>query len=146
MTIPVEKIADLRLKYLEMIQAIIARIANYNATLKNYCITLTTATCGFAITLNSPRVIILALLPIAVFALLDAQYLRIERRFRALYDRVRQEDWHTVPNFEINIAGAPLLKFFTVFFSWSIWSFYLPLAVGVISVFITMEVIGGRTL
>lgn len=135
---PIEKIADLRLKYLEMVQAIITRIANYNATLKNYCITLTTAICGFAITLNRPYVTVLALLPIIVFALLDAQYLRIERRFRALYDRVRQEDWNTIPNFEINLGAASPLGFFTVFFSWSIWSFYLPLAVGVIAVFITM--------
>jgi hypothetical protein len=138
MTMPIEKIADLRLKYLEMVQAIITRIANYNATLKNYCITLTTAICGFAITLNRPYVTVLALLPIIVFALLDAQYLRIERRFRALYDRVRQEDWNTIPNFEINLGAASPLGFFTVFFSWSIWSFYLPLAVGVIAVFITM--------
>jgi hypothetical protein len=139
MTMPAEKIADLRLKYLEMVQAVIARIANYNATLKNYCITLTTAICGFAITLHRPHVTVLALLPIIVFALLDTQYLRIERRFRALYDRVRQEDWHIVPNFEINLGAAPTLGFSPVFFSWSIWSFYLPLAVGVIVVFITLE-------
>jgi hypothetical protein len=76
----------LQVKQLEMVQAIIARLGNYGATLKNYCITLTMAVCGFAITLQRPVVAVLALLPIIIFALLDAQFLRTERRFRGLFD------------------------------------------------------------
>ena len=90
-----------------MLQAIVARMAGNEAALKNWCITLTTAVCGFAISLQRPLVALLALLPIAVFAMLDAQYLRIERRFRALFDRVRSEDWATVPSFEIDLSKAP---------------------------------------
>src|ERR1019366_5262688 len=78
------KIADLRVKHLEMLQAVISRIAGQGATLKNYCITLTTAVCGFAITLEKPLVTLLALCPVTIFALLDVQYLRMERRFRVL--------------------------------------------------------------
>src|ERR1035437_66125 len=95
------KIADLRVKHLEMLQAVISRIAGQGATLKNYCITLTTAVCGFAITLEKPLVTLLALFPVTIFALLDAQYLRMERRFRVLFDRVRLENWGTVPSFEL---------------------------------------------
>jgi hypothetical protein len=82
-----------------MIQVVISRIANYSATLKNYCITLVTAACGFSITLKIPAGALLALLPIVLFGLLDAQYLRIERRFRALFEKTRQEDGaHSPPS------------------------------------------------
>jgi hypothetical protein len=74
-----ELAAELRVKHLEMIQSIISRIAGYGATLKNYCITLVTAICGFAVSLNRPGVALLSLLPIVMFALLDAKYLEIER-------------------------------------------------------------------
>jgi hypothetical protein len=126
-----DKIADLRIKQLEMVQAIIARLANYGATLKNYCITLTTAVCGFSVTLKQPLVALLALLPILLFALLDAQFLRNERRFRQLFNRVSAEDWSSVPNFTIDLRSAPPVRYHSILWSWSILVFYLPLAVAV---------------
>jgi hypothetical protein len=86
-----DKIADLHVKHLELIQAIVTRCANYSATLKNYCITLATALAGFAITLHRPLVTLLSLLPIILFGLLDAQYLRIERRFSVRHEQQRPE-------------------------------------------------------
>src|SRR5690348_8711135 len=97
MAISTDKIADLRVKQLEMVQGIVARIASYGANLKNYCITLTTAICGFAISLQKPLVTVSAVVPIVIFALLDAQFLRVERRFRGLFDQLRLEDWSTPP-------------------------------------------------
>jgi hypothetical protein len=128
------KIADLRVKHLEMLQAVISRIAGQGATLKNYCITLTTAVCGFAITLEKPLVTLLALFPVTIFALLDAQYLRMERRFRVLFDRVRLENWGTVPSFEISSKSAPDVSYWDVLRSWSIFIFYAPLALAVVIV------------
>lgn len=134
MGISPEKAAELHIKHLEMLQSAISRISNYNATLKNYCITLTAAICGFAITLHRPVVILLALLPITIMGILDAHYLRTERRFRALYDHARKEDWSTIPSFEMNVSKMPRPSFWKAFFSWSVCSFYLPLAVGIIAV------------
>ena len=37
------------LKHLDMIQALIARMAGYGASFKSYCITVTTAVAGFAV-------------------------------------------------------------------------------------------------
>ena len=79
MSVSPDKRAELWVKHLEMIQGIMTRIAGYGASLKNYCLTLTTAVCGFAITLQRPLVAALALLPLVIFAVLDAQYLRVER-------------------------------------------------------------------
>jgi uncharacterized protein (DUF486 family) len=132
--IAAEKIAELRVKHLEMVQSIVARMASYGASFKSYCITVTTATCGFAITLQRPLVALVAVLPVAIFAVLDAQYLRVERRFRALFDRLRLEDWGTIPSFEINLKTAPPIGYWGVLFSWSIVSFYAPLSIGVVIV------------
>jgi hypothetical protein len=131
MTVGPEKIAELRVKHLEMIQAIVARMAGNGAALKNWCITVTTAVCGFAITLQRPFVALLALLPITIFALLDAQYLRGERRFRARFDQIRREDWGQLPSFEISLKDAPRIGYWRVLGSWSVMVFYAPLAVAV---------------
>jgi histidine triad (HIT) family protein len=131
MTLPPEKAADLRVKYLELVQQVVSRMAGNGAATKNYCITLATAVCGFAITLQRPAVALLAFLPLIACALLDAQYLRMERRFRQLFDQSRSEDWTKMPSFEIDLKAAPYAPYRTALFSWSISSFYGPLALGV---------------
>jgi hypothetical protein len=133
MTIPQDKIADLRLSQLQMVQANIARMAGYGSTIKNWCITVTTAVCGYTV-VNKPGLIWLALLPIATFALIDAQYLRVERQFRHTYDRIRREDWDTSPSFDVSPDTAGDIALTAILGSWSIASFYLPLAVGVVIV------------
>jgi hypothetical protein len=44
---------------------------------------------------------------IAQAAILDAQYLRVERRFRGLFDEIRGKDWTKLPTFEIGLKTAP---------------------------------------
>jgi hypothetical protein len=44
--ISADKIVDLRVKELEILQAVIARLTNYGATLKNYCTTQSAASSG----------------------------------------------------------------------------------------------------
>ena len=144
MTISPDKVAELRLKHLEMLQSAVARMAGVGVSLKNYCITLTTAVCGFSITLQRPLVALLALLPITTFALVDAQYLRIERRFRALFDRVRSEDWGTFPSFEVNLKNAPRMRYGSVLGSWSIVNFYAPLALAVVLVALITGYLNGH--
>jgi hypothetical protein len=143
-TISPDKIAELRLKHLEMLQNAVARMAAVGVTLKNYCITLTTAVCGFSITLQRPLVALLALLPITTFALLDSQYLRTERRFRALFDQVRSEDWGSFPSFEVNLKNAPLVSYCGVLRSWSIINFYVPLGLAIVLVALITGYLNGK--
>jgi hypothetical protein len=132
MTIAAEKIAELRVKHLDMLQSLITRMAGYGASFKSYCITVTTAVIGFAFTLNRPAVAALALLPVIAFAIADAQCLRVERRFRDVFNQVRKESWDTVPSFDMNPVSAPIQSFLSAATSWSIVWFYSPLAVGVV--------------
>jgi uncharacterized protein (DUF486 family) len=127
-----ENYTDLRVKHLEMVQAVIARLAVTGEAHKNYCLTISTAICGLAVTLQKPMIVLLALLPIVVFAFLDAQYLRTERRFRDHFDLVRAEDWGLAPNFSMCPKSKP--SYLSALTSWSIAGFYGGLALGVIFV------------
>jgi 4-hydroxybenzoate polyprenyltransferase len=131
MTVSAEKIADLRVKHLEMLQSLITRMAGYGASFKSYCITVTTAVIGFAFTLHRPTVAALALLPVIAFGIADAQYLRVERRFREVFDLVRGESWDEIPSFEISLKSTRAQSFLSAATSWSIVWFYTPLAIGV---------------
>jgi hypothetical protein len=131
MSAPQDKIAELRVKQLEMVQAIIARIAGYGAEIKNWCITVTTAVCGFSVTVQKPVVVLLALLPIVTFAFLDAQYLRVERQFRNTFDQFSREKWDVLPSFDLGHNAGSKIPLVAVLFSWSIVSFYIPLVLGV---------------
>jgi hypothetical protein len=144
--ISTDKIADLRAKELEMLQAVIARLANHGATLKNYCGTLTTASAGVALTLQRPAAIFLSLLPILICSFLDAQYLRNERRFRGLYHKIRKEDWSTPPTFNIGLSAAPRENYWSAFSSWSIVGFYGPLSIAVVAVALLAGHIYGKFL
>lgn len=124
-----EKNADLRLKHLEMVQAVIARLANTGASHKNYCLTITTAIIGLAVTLQKPAVVLIVLLPICVFAFLDAQYLKTERRFRDLFESIRAEDWASAPSFSMTPMSSP--SYWRALRSWSIAGFYGGLVFGV---------------
>jgi hypothetical protein len=136
-----EKIADLRLKHLEMIQAVVSRMASQCATLKNYCVTISVALAGFAITLQRPVVALLTLVPILSFAFLDARYVQLERRFRERFDAVTAEGWDTPPNFNMGKKTDPVLPYWSAFFSWSVAGFYLPLAiVAILAVAIARQV------
>lgn len=139
MGLPPEKLADLRIKHLEMVQTIISRMASYGSSFKGYCITVVTAVCGFALTMHRPAVIMLAFLPLIAFAIADTQYLRTERRFRLLYDNIRADDWKTMPTFAVSLKTAPKSSFWSAAFSWSILSFYTPLGIGVV-----IAIIGAR--
>jgi hypothetical protein len=129
MTLPPEKLADMRVKHLEMLQTVVSRMSGYGASFKSYCITVTTAVIGFALTLHRPSVVALALLPISFFALADAQYLRVERQLRGTFDLVRKQDWAATPSFEIDLRKAPAESLFRCLTSWSIASFYGALAI-----------------
>ncbi len=78
-----------RIKHMEMIQAVVARLAGNSFLMKGWALTLTGAFLGFAVNNNDPGIAAAALLPILAFWALDTYYLRAERLFRALYERVR---------------------------------------------------------
>jgi hypothetical protein len=88
-----------RIKHLEMVQAVVSRLAGNSFLIKGWALTITGAFLGFAIDRDNSDLAVAALLPILVFWTLDTYYLRAERLFRALYDQVRSGDESIAPFF-----------------------------------------------
>ena|SRR2546422_7516914 len=80
---------DAKLKHLEMLQGVINRMAGNSFLLKGWCVTLVSALLGLAASGSDKRFVLLAYYPALMFWILDGYYLRQERLFRKLYDKVR---------------------------------------------------------
>lgn len=78
-----------KVRHLEMLQTIIQRMATCSFTLKGWNVVLVSAIFALAVGAEKSHLVFLAYLPAVVFWLLDGYFLRQERLFRRLYDKVR---------------------------------------------------------
>lgn len=121
-------------KHLEFLQGVIARMSAASGLAKGWCLTVTTATLGYALTKRSCSVALLGVAAVILFGSLDARYLREERKFRALYNGVRsgQVDRYDMGTVACTTKGSAIFdgscEWPAVLKSWSILSFYVPLA------------------
>ncbi len=130
-----DKYVDLRVKHLEMIQAVTSRMSGYSATLKNYSITIVTGIIGIAFTVKMPGLIALSAVVAIAFAYLDARYLQLERAYRSLFDEVRLQDWDARPLFDLRPREVHRHPYAHALLSWSVAGFYGPLVVVVAVVY-----------
>ena len=84
---------DTKTPHLVMIQGVITRMASNSFALKVLAVTLTAGVLAFTGATKDPDpIIVLAgLLPVVMFWGMDAQYLRLERLYRRLFDAARAE-------------------------------------------------------
>lgn len=80
-----------QVKHLEMLQAVITRMAQNSFALKGWSVTIVAGILALGVAAGNARIVWLALVPALAFWALDAYYLRQERLFRKLYDRVRKQ-------------------------------------------------------
>jgi len=80
---------DSKLKHLDLIQGIINRMAQNSFLLKGWSVTLTAAIFALASRVDNNNFVVIAVFPAFMFWGLDAYFLRQERLFRCLYDKVR---------------------------------------------------------
>jgi hypothetical protein len=76
-------------RHLELIQAIVGRMAGNSFMLKGWSVTLAAGLFALAARDSDWKVAAIAMLPTLAFWCLDAYYLRQERLFRKLYEAVR---------------------------------------------------------
>ena len=81
---------ECKLKHLDLIQGVINRMASNSFSLKNWTIVLVSALFALAARYSDANYVIIAFLPASGFWLLDGYFLRQERLYRKLYDRVRK--------------------------------------------------------
>lgn len=91
-----------RLKHLEMLQAVITRMANNSFLIKGWSTTLLAAILAFAVRDKHPEMTYVACLPTLMFWLLDAYFLHQERLFRKLWDQLRTEARETPSDFSFD--------------------------------------------
>jgi ATP adenylyltransferase len=84
---------------MEMIQSVVARLAQNSSSVKGWAIAVSGAFYGFAISKDRPALALAGLLPAIVFYALDVYYLQAERLFRVLFDQVRRHDPDVEPFF-----------------------------------------------
>lgn len=80
---------DSKVRYLELIQGVINRMAGNSFALKGWSVTLVAGIFALASKDTDKLYFLVAYIPIVVFWGLDSYYLLQERLYRALYDKVR---------------------------------------------------------
>ena len=81
-----------KVKHLEIIQAVIERMAGNLFLLKGWAITLIAALFAVSAQGSNKSFFLIAYIPAIVFWGLDGYFLSHERRFRSLYDEVRKKN------------------------------------------------------
>ena len=121
-----------RVKYLEMIQGVIARMANSSAWMKRLAIVVVGGAAALSVRGNSSASMLpaLAVMLTVIFWLMDARYHQQERWFRALFDTVRKEDAGHRPDFRMEPTEEirSQSSFRQSAFSWSSFPYYGALA------------------
>ena len=79
---------EAKLKHLELLQAVINRMAGNSFLLKGWSVTLTSALFALAAKDSNPFFVYLAYFPCVTFWALDGYFLRQERMYRKLYNAV----------------------------------------------------------
>lgn len=129
-----EEFDEGRIKHLELLQSVIARLGNDGFLVKGWAVTLAAAFVGFAVERNSPLLAMIAGVTTLALWALDGYFLRCERLFRELFRRVAEHDEATKPFF----MGATTMNFrktappaarhyWSAFFSASLGYFFGPI-------------------
>jgi hypothetical protein len=114
-----------QLKYLEMIEGVITRMADNQFKLRGFSVALGTAIIGFSAKDNNAKVALLAILPALTFWILDSYYLALERCFRNIF-RGAPKDGTTQPDFSLATSGVNSGAVFAETFRPAVWLVHAP--------------------
>lgn len=115
--------------HLLMIQGIIDRMGRNSFSLKEWSIGIMIAIFAFA-GKNTHKAVIITIIPLVVFWFLDAYYLMLERKFRALYDDVRLNDEDKIDfsmnfnNIKLDMKNVKKYSYFNILISKTVMPFY----------------------
>jgi hypothetical protein len=118
--------------HLNMLQAVITRLAGNSAQCKTWCVAIVSALFGLAGATKSGRIAAAAIIPIVVFGFVDAAYLANEKAYRDLYNtivgKIRDRSYGLADRFNLS-APADAGHYIWALSSWSIWPVYLGLTI-----------------
>lgn len=118
--------------HLNMLQAIITRLASNSVQCKTWCLAIVSALFGFAGAMKSDAILAAAIIPIAIFGLVDAAYLAREKAYRELFNSLAEK----IRNYTYSLSDSFSLKapsngkhYVAALKSWSVWPLYVGLVV-----------------
>jgi uncharacterized membrane protein len=117
-------------KHLEFIQASISRMSGNLFLLKGWSITLIAALFALAAKDTNRAFIVVAYFPLFIFWFLDGYFLSMERRFRSMYEHVRQLREEEI-DFSMNTEpykSNPRNRWIPALFSRTLFPYYVTLA------------------
>ncbi|HFQ5000079.1 TPA: hypothetical protein ACGU7P_000251 [Vibrio vulnificus] len=122
--------------HLAILQNVIQRMASNSSASKAWCVTLVSAVLVIVADKGKPEYAYIAMLPTFVFAALDAYYLALEKAFRNSYNDfisklhsrtlTELDLYSVVPKGNMSRLQLDSVK------SFSVWGFYISLAVLVV--------------
>lgn len=133
---PVPITAD-KISYLQMIQEPISRMSTSSAIFKGFSAAIVAGISALSYSDLNTWVLALSFIPVILFAFLDIYYLKLEKKYRDLYEKVRIGK-HEV-NFSMNLTSdtkAAKARIYDCLKSPSIWLFHLPMILILITVMI----------
>ena len=104
-------------------------MAQSSSNTKSWLLPVVTAAYGYSLTKCSVALALLGIVATVVFAFLDVGYLRTERKYRDLYERIAASD-PDVPPYSLNYQCSGetwrtrFLEYCSVIKGWAIWPFY----------------------
>ena len=132
---------DKRIAHLGMIQGVVSRLETNSFTLKALAMTLTAAVLAFLGTIEHPSCIypLAAIIPLIIFWFMDAQYLRLGRLFRRLFDGVRKGEIQEPFTMCIEPYVKDEQSVLRIALSWSIFWFYGTLLVAFLGIILFLN-------
>lgn len=118
-----------RRQHLAFIQNVISRMAQSSSNAKSWLLPVVMTAYGYAFTQPSAPVAILGIIATVVFGILDIGYLRTERKYRELYERVVNGD-QEVRTYSLNYKRSSdtwksgIFEHCRMTITWTVWPFY----------------------
>jgi len=130
--------ADDRLKYFDLLQGAISRMAANSFLLKGWDVTLTAAILGLAAKDAKAGIALVALVPVLAFWGLDAYYLMLERKFRDLWGEAVKADPETPPAFLMSPGKLSVDDWIEAVARPAVAGLHLPLGLAAVAVYLQL--------
>lgn len=94
-----------KVTYLQMIQGVIDRMSTTSAIFKGFAAMIIAGISAVSFTEINKWVLLLAITPVIFFFMMDIYYFRLEKKYRILFEKVRNEEKE--PDFSMNSECKP---------------------------------------
>lgn len=131
-----------KMEYLQMIQEPIGRMSTASAIFKGFAATIVSGIAALSYRDLNSIVLALSFVPVLLFAMLDIYYLKLEKKYRFLFNQVRSGEHPIDFSMELtkdNTAAKSRIR--DCFKSPSVWLFY-PAMIGILIVVYVLKVKG----